>query len=266
MSSALPFAALGLSALSCALSAWILLHAGSPAPDLHAPDIDQLERRVRALEEALDDRAAFPPAPLMEASAPTGERTPAGLDERLRELEARVGGIGGPGESEATDDDSVDPAAQAASATEEAKKTKPDRPKRGTPEHLAWARHRVLDPALTSMERSDALGEIQKHGADGYSDEVVQAMIVLGQTDEDPKVRANVWRQFDGARNGRLANALVHALGSDRDADVRREAAEALDNLRDDPSVRAALEQAAQQDSDERVRWEALRSLRKPKK
>lgn len=266
----LPVVVVGLmAAVSCALSAFALMAADGAAPasgSAATPERTQgLEERVALLERRLDDLAQLPAAPLMEVSGGTGDRMRADLDSRLAELEQRVVEDGSTGA--ATDGTHAAAAGEEPEgAPEEGGKRASGRPKRGTAQHLTWARQRTLDVNLTPIERSDALGEIQKHGADGYTDDVVHSMIVLGQTSEDPKVRANVWRQFDGAHNPQLSSALVQALTSDQHPDARREAAEALDHFRDDPGVRSALERASQQDTDQEVRWEALRALRKPMK
>jgi hypothetical protein len=255
-------AALVLSSVACALSIYVALTQAAPAP---SDDTEALQARIAGLEHRLEElaEAGAPDVPVLAAES-ASPRTPADLDARLDRLEAGLADKGADQVDRQTETAAV--AGPAGAADDDAQLTKSGRPKRGTAQHLQWARQRVLDQSLTPMERSEALGEVQKHGADGFSEDVVQAMVVLGQTAADPEVRENVWRQFDGARNPTLGIALRQALATDAAPGVRREAAEALDRFRDDPVVRAALEQAAQSDADEKVRWEALRSLRKPMK
>ncbi|HLU39815.1 MAG TPA: HEAT repeat domain-containing protein [Planctomycetota bacterium] len=257
-------AALGFSAVACALS---LYAAVVPASPQHSVDpADEVLDRLHGIEERLAElerRSTERTTPVLGVSSSGAERMPADLDARLDKLEAELSGNkkGSNGDAAAATE-----VAATGTAPDGTQLTKSGRPKRGTPQHLEWARQRVLDPNLSAMERSEALGEVQKHGAEAYTEEIVQAMVVIGQTHEDPEVRENVWRQFDGATNPTLAVALRQALATDAAPGVRREAAEALDRFRDDPAVRAALEHAAQHDPDEKVRWEALRSLRKPMK
>jgi len=255
-------AAFVLSAVALALSLFAVLAPAAPVST--ADRADAFEARLTQLESRLDDLAGPSAAAPILATSSASPRLPADLDARLERLEAQL-------DDRAGADDGTAPAGAAVAreglaAGGDAQLTKSGRPKRGTPQHLAWARERVLDASLGPKERSDALGEVQKHGAEAFTEDVVQAMVVLGQTAEDPEVRENVWRQFDGARNPTLGIALRQALATDAAPGVRREAAEALDRFRDDPVVRAALEHAAQHDADEQVRWEALRSLRKPMK
>jgi len=248
-----------LAAIACGLSL-IAMVRPPQAPVAHECDADALRERVAELERQLAERSAVPPPVLTSSSE--GDRTRADVDARVESLEQAVASIARPaGNGESAPGD---PASTATGAAGEVKLTKSGRPKRGTPEHLSWAKQRVLDPNLTPAERSDALGEIQKHGPEAYTDDVIQSMVVLGQSAEDPKVRENIWRQFDGAKSPVLASALRQALSGDGNADVREEAAEALDHYRDDPVIRAALEHAAANDPDEKVRWEALRALNKP--
>jgi hypothetical protein len=263
MSSTQKAAALALvvAVASAALAITALLKAprathGAPPAASSDGRVDELEVRLADLERRMRELGSIGAVPLAEGS-PVGERTAADVAARLANLEAKLA-VGAERAAAAPAE------AEAAEALEQERAIARGRPKRGTPEHLAWARERVLDPNLAPMERSQALGEIQKHGAEAFAEDIVHAMVDLGQAAPDPKVRENVWRQFDGAKHPVLTAALVQALSADSDADVREEAAEALDNLRDQPSVRAALERASQSDADERVRWEALRALRKP--
>jgi hypothetical protein len=251
-----------IATVALALSVHVAFNAAPTAAPVD-PRFDQLETRLVDVERRLDAMGTGA-APAAEMTVADGRREPADVDARLQRIESELAektaaaAVGSEDNLPAT---GKDPAAERAPGM-----TKSGRPKRSNPQHLAWARQRALDPRVSPEERSDALGEIQKHGAEGYTDEVVHSMVALAQTAQDPKVRENIWRQFDGARNPVVSTALKQALAADAVADVRREAAEALDHYRDDPAVRAALEHAAQHDPDEKVRWEALRALRKPMK
>lgn len=87
-------------------------------------------------------------------------------------------------------------------------------------------------------------------------------MVSIGTSSNDPALRTDVWRQADGnGTHALLLPPMLNALLNDRDEKVREEAAETLEIYRHQPGVRAALNQAARNDSNEGVRRRARYSL-----
>jgi HEAT repeat protein len=162
---------------------------------------------------------------------------------------------------------------------------------------LAEARAKLLDVALSDVDRAAALAELRQ-GAEftepiavstapmprplvqlkssvepitaAFDDAVVAAIVQIGSTSPEARAREWAWRGARGVRHPVLLEALLTSLSSDAHPNVRRGAALALGYLVDEPGVRAALARAAEQDPDDTapipccipsVRGAALRAL-----
>jgi HEAT repeat protein len=95
----------------------------------------------------------------------------------------------------------------------------------------------------------------------GRTRAVAESLLGLLDTAADPSLRADICRQLHRAVPPDLKGPLLRRLRADADARVREEAAETLGPLKEDPEVRAALEDAARSDAEEKVRSQAARSL-----
>ena len=115
------------------------------------------------------------------------------------------------------------------------------------------------DWGRTPQERLQALRflRFQQHGNEEARLLVLDAMMHLGVNAAEGSVRADVWRQMSGMTDARLLPALLDALAYDPVAEVREEAAETLIDFLPDPTVMAALQQAANNDPDGDVRRQA---------
>lgn len=128
-------------------------------------------------------------------------------------------------------------------------------------EQIAQAQQTILNPRVKDKDKLIAWSRL-RYSAELWSDALVQEMVRIGSTSDDPALRANVWRQADG--NGThpfLLRPLINSLLSDQDPQVRAEAAETLEIYRDQAGVKAALDQASRMDQDEGVRKHARHSL-----
>ena len=97
---------------------------------------------------------------------------------------------------------------------------------------------------------------------DAYTDEMVHELIRIGESESEASLRADVWRNFDGATNiPDLIKPLLHAVNYDGSDRVRAEAAETLGNYVNDPVVLETLRRIAENDPSVEVRRKALREL-----
>jgi len=123
-------------------------------------------------------------------------------------------------------------------------------------------RTRLLDASQSGQERLRALVELRDRGSLALDSEMLAAVIDLGTRSQSADTRRTAWQlirrmAFDPA----LAPALSASLRSDPDAAVRREAALALADYRDDRSYQQALEYAIRNDSSTEVRIAAQMSM-----
>lgn len=119
----------------------------------------------------------------------------------------------------------------------------------------------ALDTTKSIRERVEALKKMRLFSPESRTPEVVRSMLDLMESTNVPEFRAAVIRHLKGAVPLELKDRLIRVLQSDSSEQVREEAAETLGGLRTDPSVRAALENAASSDPSEKVRREARKSL-----
>ncbi|MCC6782220.1 MAG: HEAT repeat domain-containing protein [Planctomycetes bacterium] len=227
---------------------------GSAARSTSDPRVIGLERRLTALERRPAPSVVPSAAADLDRSAVADPRIDA-LVERLAALDSRLGRL------------------EARSASELAAASAPQH----SPEEIAVAMARrraaeavqlqsvqatILDANASVGQKVAAWGRLRSAGPEAWNDAIVDQMARIGLTADDPNHRADVWRQADAqARSERLVPALLQALTSDTDDRVREEAAETLENYRELPQVRAALESAAANDPAEKVRNFARRSL-----
>lgn len=133
---------------------------------------------------------------------------------------------------------------------------------------------RLLDQGLDPAERFRALVDLGSFGRiSGQTwrfaiapilrePAVVRAAIQLASTTPDPAARAQVWYLLRGSRDAALVRPLVATLQSDADDDSRLQALGTLAaDFATNPQVRAALETAAEWDSDPLIRVLAQREL-----
>ncbi len=99
---------------------------------------------------------------------------------------------------------------------------------------------------------------------DAYTPEMTKELIRIGLGDPSAKVRADVWRIFDGDSASKLlaiVPPLVQIVRNDVSGRVRSEACETLGNFANNAAALNALRFAARHDQDARVRIQATRSL-----
>lgn len=119
----------------------------------------------------------------------------------------------------------------------------------------------ILDPNATEEEKLSAHRQLRRV-EDAYTPGMIDALVNLGQTAQDPDVRASTWTQFDGSTIApEVLPHLMNAARGDSAYQARREAAETLGNYTEDPGVIALLEDLAQNDPHQEVRERARRTL-----
>ncbi|MBI5850546.1 MAG: HEAT repeat domain-containing protein [Planctomycetes bacterium] len=220
----------------------------SRAPDT-LPALDDLTRRVVALEQRTEPRVVVPTSAI--------ERTErASLqDPRVDDLASRVARL--EAESARRDPGSVAESPRVAADDLERRRV-------AQQQLVATARNAILDPRATEAAKLEGWKQLRNGGPDAWTDAIVDEMVRIGLTSNDVNVRADVWRQADAnARSERLVPGLLQALTGDADGRVREEAAETLENYAKLPQVRLALEAAAVNDPEEKVRRFARQSIEK---
>jgi hypothetical protein len=247
--------AAAMGAMAGAAAAFAMTGAGQQVmvPEQSDPAVGELRARVEQLEA--ESRT---PAPVVTAvpvqRAETAERQPAPADsdpalaQRLAALERAIGVL-----QQRADQRDASPAP--ASVVKQPDPVERER-------RVKDNQQVILDPRSDDKTKLTAWGQLRGLG-DSWNDAVVATMTHLGLTSTDAKVRADVWRQADGGSRVHpvMCNALLQALGGDRDANVRDEAAETLENYLGQPGVREALELASRSDLDEKVRRRAVETL-----
>jgi hypothetical protein len=99
-------------------------------------------------------------------------------------------------------------------------------------------------------------------GANARSDDVVKQMIQVYHSTENPKWRADVFRQLSGVTTPELKPPLVEALrDTTQNTEIRQEAAETLAHYLPDSDAKAWLDHVIANDPNEQVRAEASRRL-----
>ncbi len=120
---------------------------------------------------------------------------------------------------------------------------------------------KILDPRASEEEKVVAWKQLRNRD-NAWNDAVVSAMTAIGLNSANAATRADVWRQANGKSTSPLmGEALMLALRNDQDATAREEAAKTLAKYLDQQGVRAVLEQAAQNDLDEKVKNQAKATL-----
>jgi hypothetical protein len=127
-----------------------------------------------------------------------------------------------------------------------------------SPERTARLRDRALNTQSSWEERLIALQALRRSGQE-VSD-VVASMVQVAQAAEDPAVKARLFQAVDGASDPILKAPLVFGL-QDPNPNVRRQAADALSEFKNDPIVMEWLKYISQNDQDPRVRREAEQAL-----
>lgn len=211
--------------------------------------IEALEARISRLEEGERGRAAALVSPEL-PETPTPERVPvtnggtetADLLEKLAVLERRLALVEYDEESPSLD---VEPA----------------QAEREHADLVLAAQWTLADPAAGVAEKL-AAHEALRRVADAYTPAMVADLVHIGTNEPDARMRADVWRFFDGSTHlPDLVPHLLAALEFDVDALVRDEASETLGNYADAPAVLEALRFAAEHDESQRVRTKAQRTL-----
>lgn len=205
---------------------------------------------VAARMEAIEDRLAeleMVPVLVRQPVSPDPVATRASVVARLAKMEESVAALKAAAKSR------VLPSGHLTAARQDREPT--DRSLR----HES-ARFSVLDPTLGDDAKLIAWRELRS--AEIWGDDVVLEMIRIGQSSQDPSIRADVWRQAHGRdRNELLVLPMMDAMRNDLNSRVRAEATETLADYKDRTDVLAALQFSAANDPDERVRREALESL-----
>ena len=221
--------------------------AAAPPGAAPGPDVEEVERRVTALERQVEllraglaVRAAVSPPRAAPAAVPGVVGAPAAevadLAQRLGRLEqlaAAIEGSHGGGHPL-------------------------------SPEAMAAATRTVLDRQASAKERAAALTLLRPSNGrtDGRSHEVVTAALELIQAPETaPKLRAGMIRDLDELKDPALKDPLVSILSRDPDGRTRREAVETLAVFYDDPQVRALVDRLKDSDPEAEVRAQAIKQL-----
>jgi len=122
---------------------------------------------------------------------------------------------------------------------------------------------RILDPRASEEDKLVAWRQMRTR-QNAWNDAVVSAMTAIGLNSANAATRADVWRQANGGSTSPLmGEALMLALRNDPDPTAREEAAKTLAKYLDQQGVRALLEQAEQNDLDEKVKNQAKMTLAK---
>ena len=133
------------------------------------------------------------------------------------------------------------------------------------PDELAEKQAILLDSTGSDRKRLNALRALRSEPRDSnpYSPEVVASLTAWMDETESPRVRARIIRNLHRGEASELQQPILDYLRTDPDPDVRKTAADTLEYGLDDPSLRAALKEAAERDPDESVRRQAGRTLEK---
>ncbi len=134
-----------------------------------------------------------------------------------------------------------------------------------SPDRITEKQEIICDVTRTDRERLRALRALRSQPLDStpYSPEVFERLVEWMHLTENPEVRADILRNLHGGEASELKQPILDYLRTDPDPKVREEAADTLEHCLDDPSVRVALNDAREHDSDEKVRKQAGRTLEK---
>ncbi|HEY1172304.1 MAG TPA: HEAT repeat domain-containing protein [Verrucomicrobiae bacterium] len=127
-----------------------------------------------------------------------------------------------------------------------------------TPERIASLQARAQNPTASMEERLLALQALR--GSRTEVQQIVASFAATAQSTQDPNLRAQIFGAFDGIADPTLKVPLVYGL-QDGNAQVRARAADALSNYANDPAVQQWLRYVVDNDSDPRVRREAMQAL-----
>jgi hypothetical protein len=126
---------------------------------------------------------------------------------------------------------------------------------------VVQSRQVAVNPQASAGDRLAALRVLR--AANARTSDVVQSMLQLQGSSDDPNVRADIFRQLSGVSDPAMKPHLINGVLKDADPKVREEAAETMGPFWSDPYVQAALKSAAQNDPDEKVREQAAETLEK---
>ncbi len=127
-----------------------------------------------------------------------------------------------------------------------------------TPDRIANLQARAQNPAAPMEERLLALQALR--GSKTEVEQIVASFAATAQSTTDPNVRAQIFGAFDNMSDPTLKVPLVYGL-QDANAQVRARAADALSSHAADPAVQQWLRYVMDNDSDPRVRREAMQAL-----
>jgi hypothetical protein len=132
-----------------------------------------------------------------------------------------------------------------------------------SPQDRVEATQRIIRDRGTSLsDKAQAWLDLAQQEVYPWTDDIIAEMMSIGLNSEDDRAREVVWIGAESQyRNDLLVQPLISAL-SDREADVREEAADALSQYLDKPGVQRALLWTSNNDESEEVRNEAARALR----
>lgn len=235
-------------AISVALSVAIMQLLPTTASTADSPAVTVVDsKRIAALEERVDELvAAIAPLRPERITAPRSTERKADtttepyqvtgdLNDKIRQLEANLAAL-----------------RNGAAANETRGQPKPT---------VEEARQTLATPAATDTAKVAAHERLRRQ-RDAYTPAMIRDLVRIGLTNPDPKLRADIWRCFDGATHlPQIVPHLIQALANDGDARVRNEAAETLGDYATIASVRQALEHAYRHDPDKTVREKAGRTV-----
>lgn len=224
----------------------LLLHdpeptAPPPATDSSAANGSAFTDRLANIEAQITALSTQPTSATIREVAPTSNALTGDgdVDDRLGRLEAAVDELLQEARARAAERE----AAAAAEAQREFERQERRRlDALASKERIATRQNEILDPRRTAEQKLQAWRDL-RHRENAWNDAVVASMVDIGLRSDDPKIRADVWRQADArTQHDALVPALLQALRADAVAGVREEAAETLVEYRDRPAVAAAID------------------------
>ncbi len=259
--------------------AWLVSH--STRPDIEPPTrfaeptsvdvsrLEELEVRLASLEQRLAESELVRGEQLRASQEDHDAPDIIALTERLARIEQSLAAAPPEEASSATSDLPVELSAREQEELErelhreQAERQHRQAERKAEEETMKKLAEGVItDPTARSLAKVESQGTIRQV-PDAYTDEMIEELIRIAESDSEASIRADVWRYFDGATNiPALIDPLLHAMDYDSSDRVRAEAVETLVNYISDPAVLEIFRHIAENDPSVDVRRKALRELR----
>jgi HEAT repeats len=242
-------ASLTLSVAALIVATVAVLHRPDPpiveatGDDAREHQIQELSNQVAQLRASIDlNRApgeASSRQPVLDPTPEQGSKI-AELQKRVSELEAAVAAL-----------------RRSASPPQLGAEKAPSK-------DVAEARRVILDPRASEKDKlaaMRALRGMKVNGQEALSHDLVLSLLDLVDRSEDASARQDVYRNLHRINDPALRDSMLRSLTSDSSPLVREQCAKDIDTFLPDAAIEAALQSAADADTNERVRSEALKSL-----